>query len=1084
MLRNQDVAMKRISLIFAIGVALIVWQSYTLTDPAGWKEKMEEHYLSARYDSTIFYVTQLQKEYRKIKNIEAEFGLMSHHSRSEAALSGNEKARITLNQYKDLYNTYFKGDSVKYAEILEEEAYLFFDINEFNAAVSLAQRALNIKLRYLSPSDSLLAKTYALLGNLHYFTEQNEKAFDYHTKSIEIKKKVFSQDHISTAISYVQRAITRTDHRDSMKSDYNKAIEMATKSGGPEHRINLASYNNLSSIYYEEGTLDSFLLFLNKAIDINLKLNNETSLAINYINKARYLQVIGDLETAMQLSRLAEAIFRKDSERNSHFLTNVYDQLGSGYDYLGRLDDAFSNYQKAGALKMKLYGPNSMAMALYYYNIANIYNSHKDYKEAIKLLNKVLDIAHINGAEDDILVPNAFADLSKTFKEMHDWDQALKNASKAIKLYKQKNGPHHKYTLESELDVAEVHYLQGKYDLALKETQEAIAYSFQPYWNYTTLLDNPENYHEMLPFLAGRMMHLKATILYKKGLAENQFSLLNAAKDALKIGLHLQNNRYMSVGSMRNQKELLNNLDKDFELLTDITISQFQSDRDTRHLSELFTYAEDRKSFNLRDALRGEQAASFNGVPDSLIDRERLLSQMIHLYLQQKQEDNSPDWDKKYTEWKQEYDSIIGYIKENFPDYASIRYDISSINLEQTQNLLDKYTGIYRVLVGSDQYYSLYITEDTAILQELGPIHMIQGCLEEMHQHMQKDDCRQFAGNSHFLYKLLFEKIEVNLLEKLIWVPDLHFHSLNPEILVTHASDKLNTICLFEEQFFFIRDVEIWVSHSITTLMRNSPPPGSEYWSAGIAGFAPFDHNSVISDCTLEDGGKMIRLPWAAKALKEMKNTYYGIFLSGKEVEKKKVLHLMKEAAILHFGTHAITNNEKPLYSGLVMGCKEDSGRSTYDFITAADLYGMRIPARLTVLTACQTGSGKFESGEGVISLAHAFHYAGCPSTLMTLWSVDDQTSSSISLTFYQNLKQGLSFSESLRNAKMEYLSHHKGSMPNPVYWGGLVLIGENKSWIPESYPIRKIWITWSFLILIPLLLLLFVFKIKRNMAI
>lgn len=1076
--------MKRFVFILSIGFIFSVGQSYTYSDPFGWRHKIADHFYNAKYDSTLFYITLLRNEYQKHQQYQDEFGLLTYHVRSITSYKGIEEAYSTLNDYKKLHEECFPADSVKLAEIMDEEAFLLYEVNQFDEALPIFQNALALKLRHLPATDSLIAKSYSLLGSIHYFLEQNEIAFEYHNKSIAIKKNVYSHYHMSMATSYVQRAMARTDHLDSIKSDYYKAIDIVTRMSGPTHRINIASYNNLSSIYYSEGNLDSFLFFLNTAIEANEALKSERSLAINYTNKARYFQAMGDFETAMQLTRQAEAIFLKDKERNAYLLTNLYDQLGSEYILLGRYEDAYQTFEKAGVLKMELFGPESPSMAQYYYNIADLHALLQNYETSIELLHKSLKITLNNLGENDVLAAHIYSELSKIFKIKHEWTKALKNANQAIKIYNSLFGVHHKFTIESEIDVAEVYYLQGDYKKALEVIQKTISSSFQPSWKYTSMLENPADHKEMLPFLASQTMHLKAKILYQLGQNDANPRFFESAKEALQLGINIQNERYLALGSLRNQKDLLNEKNKDFALLTDITVAQFRKDGDFNHLAELFSFSEDSKAFNLRDALRGEQAASFNGVPDSLISRERHLSQLIHLYLQENQKDASEDWDNKYTGWKQEYDSIRGYIRVKFPEYAAIRYDLTSITLKQAQKLLDENTGIYQILVGGSVYYGLFITPDSAILKELGPIHMLQGCIEDMHLGMQADHCKQFIDQSHYLYKILFEDPGIEVPNKIIWVPDLHFHTLNPEILISQKADLHNETCLYEKQSYLIHSAEIWLSHSLTILMGGRGQAESERTSSGIAGFAPFTQDSNNTNCTNEEGRKMIRLPWAAKALEKMEEVYYGKYLSGAEVEKQKVLDLMKEASILHFGTHAISNKEKPLYSGLVMGCDRKENKAGYEFITAAELYGMRIPAKLTVLTACQTGSGKFESGEGVISLAHAFHYAGCPSTLMTLWSVDDQASSGIALTFYKNLKQGLTFSESLRNAKMEYLAQNGGSIHNPLYWGGLVLIGENQSWIPASYPFWKKWLPWAFGILIILVILFFVLKIKGNLAI
>ncbi len=69
----------------------------------------------------------------------------------------------------------------------------------------------------------------------------------------------------------------------------------------------------------------------------------------------------------------------------------------------------------------------------------------------------------------------------------------------------------------------------------------------------------------------------------------------------------------------------------------------------------------------------------------------------------------------------------------------------------------------------------------------------------------------------------------------------------------------------------------------------------------------------------------------------------------------------------------------------------------------------MEIPADLAVLSACETGYGKLEWGEGIMSLARAFAYAGCPSIVMSHWLVDDKASAQLMDHFYRYLSEGAS---------------------------------------------------------------------------
>src|SRR5690606_17567761 len=117
------------------------------------------------------------------------------------------------------------------------------------------------------------------------------------------------------------------------------------------------------------------------------------------------------------------------------------------------------------------------------------------------------------------------------------------------------------------------------------------------------------------------------------------------------------------------------------------------------------------------------------------------------------------------------------------------------------------------------------------------------------------------------------------------------------------------------------------------------------------------------------------------------------------------------------------------------------------------------------ILTACETGKPAYQAGEGMISLAHAFHYAGSESMLTSLWKIDEQSSTKIVALFYKNIKKGWPKDKALQQAKLEYMGSSEGRVLHPQYWAGLVLIGDTSPIeILSSYHIIY-WITGILLI-------------------
>ena len=97
----------------------------------------------------------------------------------------------------------------------------------------------------------------------------------------------------------------------------------------------------------------------------------------------------------------------------------------------------------------------------------------------------------------------------------------------------------------------------------------------------------------------------------------------------------------------------------------------------------------------------------------------------------------------------------------------------------------------------------------------------------------------------------------------------------------------------------------------------------------------------------------------------------------------------------------------------------------------------------MAVLGACRSGGGMLRNGEGIISLARGFFYAGCQSVLLSLWEVEDQAGATVMKEFYRNLKAGKSKDHALRNAKLKYLREATPVTAHPRFWMGYVLIGQ-----------------------------------------
>jgi CHAT domain-containing protein len=144
----------------------------------------------------------------------------------------------------------------------------------------------------------------------------------------------------------------------------------------------------------------------------------------------------------------------------------------------------------------------------------------------------------------------------------------------------------------------------------------------------------------------------------------------------------------------------------------------------------------------------------------------------------------------------------------------------------------------------------------------------------------------------------------------------------------------------------------------------------------------------------------------------------------------------------VHFATHAVRDDRHPELSGIVLSLVDRAGRSKDGFLRLHDIYALRLQADLVVLSACETGLGSAAGGEGLLSLAHGFFYAGAARVLLTLWKVDDEATSVLMESFYRALlveRRGPA--AALRSAQAMMRRHTRFS--HPFYWSGFVLEGQ-----------------------------------------
>jgi CHAT domain-containing protein/tetratricopeptide (TPR) repeat protein len=219
---------------------------------------------------------------------------------------------------------------------------------------------------------------------------------------------------------------------------------------------------------------------------------------------------------------------------------------------------------------------------------------------------------------------------------------------------------------------------------------------------------------------------------------------------------------------------------------------------------------------------------------------------------------------------------------------------------------------------------------------------------------------------------------------------------------------------------------------------------------SGAAALVTREMERSLRDAGIADKGLRVpRLPLAAEEAKSIlalapvrsRLAALGFEATRATAEDPK----LGQYRIVHFATHGVLDSAHPELSGIVLSLVDQYGHAQDGFLHLHEIYNLKLPADLVVLSACQTGLGKEIKGEGLIGLTRGFMYAGAKRVVASLWKIDDRATAMLMKRFYQAMLGAgrRSPSEALREAQIEMWK--KGNWNHPYYWAAFELQGEWK---------------------------------------
>ena len=345
----------------------------------------------------------------------------------------------------------------------------------------------------------------------------------------------------------------------------------------------------------------------------------------------------------------------------------------------------------------------------------------------------------------------------------------------------------------------------------------------------------------------------------------------------------------------------------------------------------------------------------------------------------------------------------------------------------------NKSTVIIEYFVFGDAIYSVAFFDNTMKLYKTVSDDLFKyefkTLLEEVSKkpsfNRNRESFEKFESSAfHLQQKLLGEVLkELNELKsRLVIVPDDYLSKLPFEVLL--KSERASGYYGAE---YLIKDFEI--SYSLSTdligISEVNKRASNKMIGFGYSGEIVVDSRSPLG-----------ALPGAIEEINYLKENVKGNYYLGVEGSKSNFLSSARNYDIIHLAIHGISDSTDRYNSRLIFNGTEDNVLQT------KDIYLANLNSRLVVLSACESGVGEINEGEGTFSIARGFALTGTEAIVMSLWKVDDGSSAQLMVDFYKGLNKKLTVSAALIDSKKNYLATADEYSSHPYYWSSFVMLG------------------------------------------
>jgi CHAT domain-containing protein len=785
-----------------------------------------------------------------------------------------------------------------------------------------------------------------------------------------------------------------------------------------------------------------------------------------YHNKGILYKLQNDLYRTKEYYEYAlEFLIRNGYTDEYREFAHVYSSLINLYFELGEDDLARNQLNSLDISKLELSPQIEVRLYLikaYSYSVLDDYKTAQRY---FQLAYNLMERSEVNDLPN--LKLTYYTSIIDFYMLNDEYDKALKECDKAIAYLEQLDprATKSKTNYQSFIIIrsSTINYILGNYDKALRLADEGIT-QMKSFFQYLSL-DEPTSTSDDNKLANYTELNIiKSRILFEQYLLSGSKDVLINCSISYKHSIDLLNSLKLAMQDEDSKVFATGQIIEVYKEAIFVGKLLFDLTGNLTYLEESFEFAENSKSFALLSEIKKLEAIEFSDLPPEVKESEdRFIGEIQYVEEQLYKEllSDTPDsslvsrYKDRIFHLKDDYDNLVQEIEENYSQYYNLKYNPKFVTLKEVQDKLPYREALIEYVL-TDTILITYVIDRKGInvfSQKIGQ-EFADECMEYyglLHE-------QNFSNGVHQTYRRYVElgrKFYKILLEPCLQYTDRKSFTIIPDGAITYLPFEGLLTAEADYQYinymtlpYTIKDYSIGYSHSST--LKFSKRLKTKSPEKKVLAFAPdymdpeeyLDLNNP-SRQPIEDEEILLPLTGAIKEVQSINETVPSKIFLNENATEANFKKFASDYNVLHLAMHTIMRDDEPLYSHLAFTNLPTQDTMEDNKLFAYEIYNMKLNAQMAVLSSCSSGFGKMQKGEGMMSLARGFIYAGCPSIIMTLWQVTDQSSSELMTSFYKYLKKGKSKQESMRLAKLDYLDSADDLTSNPYFWSGFVVVGD-----------------------------------------